>query len=52
MPSELVCPVCNADLPLAGDEKTGDEVYCTTCGAPCIMRGNADDEAAGLDTDF
>lgn len=30
---------------LAGDEKAGEEVFCTYCGAPCIVAGkNADDE--------
>jgi hypothetical protein len=32
---ELSCPVCHADIPLGGDEKLGDEVFCTYCNAPC-----------------
>ena len=28
------CPVCNADVPMSGDERTGDVVYCTYCEAP------------------
>ena len=28
------CPICDADVPMAGDERTGDVVYCTYCGAP------------------
>jgi hypothetical protein len=36
---DLSCPVCNADLPLAGDERLGDDVYCTYCGAVSILCG-------------
>ena len=31
---ELECPVCSADIPLAGDEKKGEELVCVFCGAP------------------
>jgi predicted amidophosphoribosyltransferase len=34
MTPELCCPVCSADLPLNGDEKRGDEIFCTFCGSP------------------
>jgi len=37
---ELSCPICQADIPLAGDEKPGDEVFCTYCGAPCVIEGD------------
>ena len=36
---ELTCPVCSADFPLGGDERPGEEVYCTYCGAPCKLTG-------------
>jgi DNA-directed RNA polymerase subunit RPC12/RpoP len=32
------CPVCDADLILAGDEHAGDLVHCTYCGAPFLLR--------------
>ena len=35
---DLSCPVCSADLPLTGDEKRGDEIFCTFCGAPCRLQ--------------
>ena len=35
---DLTCPVCSADLPLTGDEKRGDEVFCVFCGAPCRLQ--------------
>jgi hypothetical protein len=28
---ELVCPICDADIPLDGDEKSGDLVLCSYC---------------------
>ena len=28
------CPICDADVPMSGDERTGDVVYCTYCEAP------------------
>jgi hypothetical protein len=35
---DLTCPVCSADLPLTGDEKRGDEIFCVFCGAPCRLQ--------------
>lgn len=51
---ELACPVCNADLPLAGDETLGDDVYCTYCGAPGILvgRDRHDPETWEVEEDF
>jgi hypothetical protein len=43
MRSELSCPICNADVPMNGDEKRGDEVFCTYCGAPLTLIGCSDD---------
>lgn len=31
MAKELECPVCEADLPLDGDEKPGDLIVCSYC---------------------
>jgi len=49
---DLSCPICNADLPLNGDERKGDEIFCTYCGAPCRLavkpkrHGEQEDEYA------
>lgn len=47
---DLACPVCDADLLLGGDERVGDLVHCTFCGAPFVLhqrvRRSDDDEAA------
>ncbi len=37
---ELECPICSADMPLAGDEKKGDELICLFCGAPYRLTAN------------
>lgn len=42
-----------ADVPLAGDERPGDEVLCTYCGAPLKLQGAPSDEADwDLEEDF
>jgi len=43
---ELSCPICQADIPLSGDEKPGDEIFCTYCGAPCVIQGKVDSPAS------
>lgn len=45
--SKLTCSVCSADLLMAGDERAGDEVFCTYCGSPYRVK-----KAATQDTDF
>ena len=46
------CPVCSADVPLAGDEKAGDEVFCTYCGVPCRLKAAPSSEDCELEEDF
>ena len=48
--NEVTCPVCNADIPLGGDEKGGDEIYCTYCGAPCKLKA-PDDDGGDMDAE-
>jgi len=31
MSMELECPICDADIPLEGNEKPGDLVLCSYC---------------------
>ena len=31
MPKELECPICDADIPLEGDDQPGDIVLCSYC---------------------
>jgi hypothetical protein len=48
---EMECPICNADVPLAGDEKRGDEIYCTYCSAPLRLSGDKLEESE-LEEDY
>ena len=52
MIKDLSCTVCSADLPLAGDEKMGDEAYCSYCGAPCRLTADAGSEDCDVEEDF
>ena len=53
MRSELSCPICNADVPLAGDERKGDEVFCAYCKAPLTLKGSREDPSEmELEEDF
>ncbi len=49
---DLSCPICNADFPLGGDEKKGEEVFCTYCGAPCRLTAGATDDDVDVEEDF
>jgi len=50
---DLYCPICQANIPLGGDEKPGDEIFCTYCGAPCVIQGKVDaPDAWGAEEDF
>jgi thiamine biosynthesis lipoprotein len=40
---ELTCPICQADMPMGGDERPGDEFFCACCGAPGIIAKKKDD---------
>lgn len=30
----LVCPVCDAEITMSGDEVKGEEIFCLTCESP------------------
>lgn len=49
---ELSCPVCQADFPMGGDERPGDEVFCTYCGAPCRVAGKPSSDELEIEEDF
>jgi DNA-directed RNA polymerase subunit RPC12/RpoP len=54
---DLSCPVCNADLPLTGDERKGDEIFCTYCGAPCRLmvrpkKGEPENDEMSAEEDY
>jgi uncharacterized Zn finger protein (UPF0148 family) len=43
------CPICDADVPLSGDEKAGEEVYCPYCRAPLHVKGSSEEEEPELE---
>jgi len=49
---ELSCPICQAEIPLGGDERPGDEVHCYYCGAPCKIKGAPDADDWEAEEDF
>lgn len=52
MTRDKSCPICNADFPLNGDERAGQEVFCSYCGAPCRLTKAADDESCEVEEDL
>ncbi|MDJ0788594.1 MAG: hypothetical protein QNK05_17440 [Myxococcota bacterium] len=52
MASELSCPICDADVPLSGDERAGTEVFCAYCRAPLTLRAGRRDDEYELEDDF
>jgi hypothetical protein len=49
---ELSCPICDADFALGGDEKSGDEVYCSFCGSPCRLTGDPYDKECEIEEEI
>jgi len=47
----LTCPLCDAEVPLSGDEKIGDQVFCTYCQCPLAMKKTKAEEVY-LEEDF
>jgi hypothetical protein len=48
---ELACPVCNSDLPMAGDERLGDELYCTYCSSVSRLTGKPGSDPSTWDVE-
>lgn len=49
---EASCPICNADVPMDGDERQGDTVYCAYCKAPLKVGEKGGDDDLELEEDF
>ena len=41
----LTCPLCEAEVPLDGDEKVGDQVCCPYCESPLKLKKTRAEEA-------
>jgi hypothetical protein len=49
---EGTCPICNADVPMSGDERTGETIYCAYCQAPLKVGKLSLEEDPELTEDF
>ncbi len=49
---DLVCTICSADIPLSGDERKGDEVFCAYCSAPFRITKNATEPDVEIEEDY
>ena len=52
MSRDLSCPICDADVPLSGDEKPGEQVACAYCRAPLLVVPGKDEEEQELEEDL
>ena len=51
MSSDLPCPVCSADIDVAG-ARLGEEVFCSYCGAPArVVRTVTGEDTAEIELD-
>ena len=51
----LECPICDAELVLAGDGHPGDSVLCSFCGSPFVVTRLSrpeEDAAMEIEEDF
>jgi hypothetical protein len=49
---EITCPICQADMPLGGDERPGDEFFCSCCGAPGLIAKKGTGDELEVEEDF
>lgn len=40
----LSCPMCDAEVPITGEEKIGEEVFCPFCSTPLKLKKTKTDE--------
>jgi hypothetical protein len=46
------CPICDADVPLSGDEEPGDDVSCAFCRSTLrVVEGDDEDDSVALEED-
>jgi hypothetical protein len=49
---DILCPVCNSELLLSGDEEAGDLLTCPACSCPLAVRDFGDEGEPILVEDF
>ncbi|HHL39589.1 MAG TPA: lysine biosynthesis protein LysW [Deltaproteobacteria bacterium] len=40
----LTCPTCDVEIPLDGDERVGQQIYCPYCQVPLKIKKTKTDE--------
>lgn len=40
----LVCPMCDVEVPLTGDERVGESLQCPYCQTPIKLKKNKEDQ--------
>jgi len=48
----LNCPVCDAEIPVAEDDRAGSDIYCAYCQSPLKLRQAKGKEEFYLEEDF
>lgn len=48
----LTCPMCDVDVPMSGEEKVGEQVFCPYCQTPLKIKKNRVDDSLFLEEDF
>jgi len=48
----LECPMCDVEVPLSGDEKIGEQVFCPYCQCPLSLRKKKKSDELYLEEDF
>ena len=51
MQPDFPCPICRADIPMAGDERVGEDVFCMYCGTASKLTRELDDPDCELEED-
>ncbi|MDH4226393.1 MAG: hypothetical protein OEV59_01370 [Deltaproteobacteria bacterium] len=50
--SYLVCPLCECEIPMGGDERVGEEIYCPACESPLKLKKDKETDKLFLQEDF
>lgn len=48
----LTCPMCDADIPVSGDEDIDSEIFCTYCQTPLKLRKKKGTDELYLEENF
>ncbi|MBI5047527.1 MAG: hypothetical protein HZB80_00875 [Deltaproteobacteria bacterium] len=48
----LTCPMCDTDVPISGDERVVEEIFCPYCQTPLKTRKKKGTEELYLEEDF